>query len=149
MNKRQSGHLILIVYYPRVSEASINERNGKDKPKVPEGSGLSKARPTELLLFTPLLPLMPGSSKAGGLSLGTEISLLLGFTKLLIPGIEKPLIPLYHWESFGLYLYRQIYPEPSPFLSLSLSLPFPEVLGWTTYLHLGDFNSVCFSLVLL
>ena len=86
-----------MAYYPRGVWGQVaNKRNGKDKPKVQEGSGPSKARPAELLLFLPLLPLMPGSTKAGGLSLGTEISLLLGFTRVLIPGIRSHSFTLYH-----------------------------------------------------
>lgn len=49
-------------------------------------------------------------------------------------------------RSFGLYLYRQIYPEPSPFLSL-FPLPFLEFWAEPPIIsHLGDFNSVCFLL---
>lgn len=150
MNKQQSGHLILIWHItPEVSGA---KQPMKEMEKTSQKSkrGQDGAKPDQLscCYSYQCCPCCWGQPSLGrGLSLGTEISLLLGFIRVLIPGIRSHSFTLYHQEIFWALPLQANISRTLPF-SLSLfPLPFLEFWAEPPIIsHLGDFNSVCFLL---
>ena len=121
MNKQQSGHLILIWHItPEVSGA---KQPMKEMEKTSQKSkrGQDRAKPDQLSCCYSC-PCCWGQPSLGrGLLLGTEISLLLRFIRVLIPGIRSHSFTLYHQEIFwALPLHANI----SRTLPFSLSLSF-------------------------